>query len=260
MSNELVTYEVRDDVAVLTLNRPDKLNALSDALCDRLMELWAEVERDANVRVAILTAAGPHFCAGADLEPGAADLGGALPGIRQHQIYTGNGLDRFKPVIGAVHGYVLGAGFALAVRGCDVVVAADNAVFGYPEARAGVALAPPEPSPYMPFKVSLEFMLLGWKGGRMMPAERARELGLVNVVVPADRLFDEAMAYAQQLKLVPPLYIRSVKAGHYRATLSDVSRAERDYAEFILPQARSEDARESLAAFRERREPNFKGR
>jgi enoyl-CoA hydratase/carnithine racemase len=260
MSQDVVTYEVREDIAFLTLNRPDKLNALSDGLCDRLMELWRRVEDDPAVRVAILSAAGPHFCAGADLDPGAADLSGALPGIKQHQIYTGNGFDRFKPVVGVVHGYALGAGFALAVRGCDVVVAADDAMFGYPEARAGVALAPPEPSPYMPFKLSLEFMLLAWKGGRMISAERAHALGFVNAVVPRAQAMDEALAYARQLKLVPPLYIRSVKAGHYRATLPEVSRTERDYMEFVLPQARSADAKESLAAFRERRDPVFTGR
>jgi len=257
MSDELVTYDVRDGVAFLTLNRPEKLNAMSDALSDHMMALWAKVEADPAVRVAILAGAGEHFCAGADLE--ACDFSGALPGLRQHQVYTGNGISRFKPVVAMVQGYALGAGYLLAVAGCDVVVAAEGALFGFPEARAGVALGPPQPSPYMPFKMSLEFMLLGWKGGQLMSAQRAHDLGLVNKVVPREGLMDAALAYARQLALVPPLYIRSVKAGHYRAADSVTAQAERDYVTYVLPQALSEDARESLAALRERRDPIFKG-
>ncbi len=257
MSEELVTYEVRDGVAYLMLNRPDKLNAMSDALSDRMMALWAEVERDPQVKVAILSAAGKHFCAGADLE--ATDFSGALPGIRQHQVYTSNGISRFKPVVGVVQGYALGAGYALAVCGCDVVIASGDALFGFPEARAGVALGPPQPSSYMPFKVSLEFMLLGWKGGQLMPADRAYSLGLVNKVVPREALMDEAKVWAHQLTLIPPLFVRSVKAGHYRAAAGHTAQSERDYLEYVLPQAVSDDAKESLAALRERRDPVFKG-
>jgi crotonobetainyl-CoA hydratase len=260
MTQELVRYERDGDIAWLTLNRPERFNALNDALSHQLLTLWDELERDPEVRVAILKAEGPHFCAGADISPGEATMDGALPGLLQHRTYTGNGLHRFKPVIGLVQGYALGAGALLALRGCDIVLAAEGAQFGYPEARAGVALAPPEPLPYMPLKLSLEFMLLAWKGGRMMDACRAYALGLVNQVAPQADLPAQARIWADQLRLVPPLYIRAVKHGHYRAAASATLRAEEDFMNYVLPQAQSEDARESLAAFREKRAPTFKGR
>ena len=260
MSSDLILYEVRDEIAFVTLNRPDRLNALGDELSDALVAVWRRIEADDAVKVAILSAAGKHFCAGADITPGGADLAGGMPGIRQHLTYIGNGLDRHKPVVGVVQGYALGAGYLLAVRGCDIVVATEDALFGYPEGRAGIALAPPEPLPFMPFKTHLEFMLLGWKGGQLMSAERAWQLGMINKVAPADQAMAEAVAYAELLKLVPPLYIKSVKAGHYRAAQTRTGQTERDYMEFVAPQAESEDAREAMAALRERRNPVFKGR
>jgi enoyl-CoA hydratase/carnithine racemase len=112
----------------------------------------------------------------------------------------------------------------------------------------------------MPFKVSLEFMLLAWKDGKIMTAQRALELGLINKVAPADRALDEAIAYAELLKNVPPLYIKAVKHGHYRSVQSRTAQSERDYMQFVLPQARSEDAQEAALARRERRRPRFTGR
>lgn len=259
MSDHLL-YEVKDGIAFITLNRPEKLNALNDAMSDDLVALWEQVEADDEVRVVILTAAGKHFCAGADMTPGEGELGGALPGIRQHLTYIGNGLERFKPVVGVVQGYALGAGYLLATRGCDIVVATEDASFGYPEGPAGIALAPLEYLPYMPFKLSLEFMLLAWKNGQILTAQRALEIGLINKVAPADRALAEAIAYAELLKNVPPLFIKAVKHGHYRSVQSSTAKAERDYMQYVLPQARSEDAREAALARSERRPPRFKGR
>lgn len=253
-------YEVKDGIGFITLNRPEKLNALNDALSDDLVALWTEIEADDRVHVAVLSAAGKHFCAGADMAPGEGDLTGALPGIRQHLTYIGNGLDRFKPVVGVVQGYALGAGYLLATRGCDVVVATEDARFGYPEGPAGIALSPLEYLPYMPFKLSLEFMLLAWKDGKILDARRAHEIGLINKVASAETAFDEAIAYAELLKNVPPLFIKSVKHGHYRSVQSRTAQAERDYMAFVLPQARSEDAREALLARQEKRAPRFTGR
>jgi E-phenylitaconyl-CoA hydratase len=260
MAETLLNYRVENGVARLTLCRPDRLNALSDALSEALNEAWLKVENDPDVLVAILDAEGRHFCAGADMTPGAADLSGAMPGLLQHLTYIGNGLDRFKPVIGLVQGYALGAGYLLATRGCDIVIAAEDAQFGYPEGPAGIALSPLEYLPYMPFKQSLEFMLLAWKGGRMLDANRALELGLVNKIAPADSLEAEGLAYAELLKQVPPLYVKAVKHGHYRTVQSRTAQAERDYVQFVRPQERSDDRKEAAAARSERRKPQFKGR
>ena len=157
MSDDIVRYEVRDEVAFVQMNRPDKLNALSVELADALNETWARFEADPLAKVAILSAAGHAFCAG-------ADIGGDRPSddlripwaIRVHRAYPQNGVRVFKPIIGAVHGYALGGGWALAVRGCDITIAGESAMFGFPEPRVGISIPPIDYLPYVPFKASLE--------------------------------------------------------------------------------------------------------
>lgn len=259
MSEPILLYEVKDQIAFITLNRPDKLNALSPALSDALNDTWARFESDPEARAAILRGAGRSFCAGADLSAPADDLG--IPwAIRIHRAYPQNGVTVFKPIVGAVHGHVLGAGWALAVRGCDITIAAESAVFGFPEPRIAVTVPPFDYQPYLPFKASLEFLLLAWNDGEPMDARRARELGMVNRVVPDAQLLDEAVRWAELLKRIPPLYVRAVKHGHYRSTESKTARDEREYLNFIWPQEVSEDRREGAEAFKTRREPKFKGR
>jgi enoyl-CoA hydratase/carnithine racemase len=112
----------------------------------------------------------------------------------------------------------------------------------------------------MPFKVALEFMLLSWKGGRMMNAQRAYDLGLVNKVVPDAELMDEAVRWAKLLMGVPPLYVKSVKYGFYTGTERGSRKTEREYVNFVLPQELSQDRQEAIDAFIEKREPRFKGK
>ena len=147
------------------------------------------------------------------------------------------------------------------MRGCDITIAADTTQFGFPEGRAGIPIPPVEYLPYLPFKVSLEFMLLAWKGAQMMDAQRAYQLGFVNKVVPEAELLDEAIRWAgEQLKSVPPLYIKSVKRGHYEAVHPRIRMHEHDYIDYVHPQMLSEDRKEAIAAFKEKREPRFVGR
>lgn len=230
-----ILVSVNDGIAHIVLNRPQKLNALDDEMSDALMDAWQQIEEDPDVAVAILSANGKHFCAGADIS-GGANLHGGLPGLKQHRLYTGNGKTRFKPVIGVVHGYALGAGCMLALRGCDVIIASPDAEFGYPEGVAGVAVPPPDYLPILPFRLTLELMLLGWKGGRMINAERAFQTGIINAVAPRDRLLEEAQNYAAMLKRLPGAYVRAVKSGLYRALATRSAQSEDDFVDFIAPQ------------------------
>jgi len=255
---EYVRYIVNDHVATITLSRPERRNALGGELSQQLINSFERAEHDKDVRVILLTAEGSTFCAGADMTPGDPGRYGPLPrGMLAHRTYTENGYSRFKPVVGAVRGYALGAGFYLAIRGCHIVVASENALFGFPEARGGVAIGPVEYMPVMPFKRMLEFLLLGWRGAELMTAERAFELGIVSKVVSDDQLMTEALRYAALLQRIPPLYIKAVKAGMYRSVEKSATKSERDFMEYIYPQQSSGAVEESLSAFAERREPNF---
>jgi len=260
MAEQIVQYEVKDQIAFVRMNRPDKLNALSLELSDALNETWTRFEADPDARVAILSGSGRAFCAGADLAAQTPDDVGIPWAIRVHRAYPKNGVTVFKPIVGAVHGYALGAGWALAVRGCDITIAAESAMFGFPEPRVGIPVAPTEYLPYVPFKASLEFLLLAWNGGEMVDAHRAHALGMVNRVVPEPKLMDEAIRWAEMLKKIPPLYIKSVKYGHYKAAIAQSATDEHDYLNFVWPQQSSEDRSEGQRAFKERREPRFKGR
>lgn len=257
MDESVVLYEVRDRIAHITLNRPEKLNAFNLEMSAALRDTWNRFENDPDAQVAILTGRGKSFSAGVDLTGEDRETGKPW---QYHEAYPRNGISVFKPIVGAIQGYALGQGYIIAVNGCDITIAADNAMFGYPEGRAGVSQIPPQYTPYMPFKIYLEFMLLSWKGGRMVDAQRAYELGIINQVVPESDLMDEAVRWAELLKGIPPLYIKSVKYGLYTQIERKVVRDEREYIRFILPQEESQDKQEALRAFLEKREPHFTGK
>ncbi len=237
------------------MNRPEKLNALNRELQHALGEAWHRLEEDPDALVAILSGAGRAFCTGADISsPELPSLAGF------DEVQPANGITMFKPIVGAVHGYAVAAGFFLAIRGCDLTIAAEGTEFGYPEPRIGQSLAPQEYNPYLPFKVSLEFYLIS--SVKRMSARRAYELGLVNEVVPQAELMAEATKWAEMLKQVPPLAIKAIKYGHYKAMDTATGRltSRREYLLFQKPQEESEDHKEARRAYLEKRKPVFKGR
>lgn len=251
-----VLYEVRDGIAFVTLNRPEVRNAIDGPTSDALKQAWIDMEGDDAVHVGILSGAGEHFSVGKDLK----EVDDPNLPYRTHMAYPPNGRGLSKPLISAVRGYVLGGAYSFAIRGCDLTIAADDTLIGFPEAKAGVAIPPIGYVPLMPFKVSLELMLLGWKGARFMPADRAHQLGLVNEVTTVDGLMPEAIRWAEMLKEVPPLYIRSIKYGHYRDIQLRYLENEHEYVDYIWPQVQSDDRKEAYAAFREGRKPDFGSR
>jgi len=246
----LVLYEVKDQIAYITLNRPEKLNAINTEMVIELSKTWDRFEEDPDSKVAILSGAGKAFCGGADITPGALEPGTV------RRAFPVNGIQVLKPIIGAVHGLAMGAGSGLAIRGCDLTIAAEDAQFGFPEARVGRVGGIIEYRPYMTFKHSMEFYLLGtW-----FDAQKAYEVGLVNKVVPMAELMDTAIDWAERLKKLAPLSLRIIKYGLYKIMDTPVARAEREFKKFVQTQFDSEDFKEGARAFQEKRDPEFKGR
>jgi crotonobetainyl-CoA hydratase len=259
-----VLVERRGNVMIVTLNRPEARNAVNRAVWIGAGEALAEAERDVEVRAVVITGAGAQsFCAGADLKAisrgeriapeDAAQLAWGFAGIVAHTIS--------KPMIAAVNGTALGGGTEIALA-CDLVVAADHAVFGLPEVKRGILAGAGGAFrivQQLPRKVAMEILLTG----DPIDAVRALELGLVNAVVPQDGLLDAALALADRIAANAPLSVQASKRislgivdGRVPADEAGWSATTRESAVVM----RSEDAREGPRAFAEKRAPAWKGR
>ncbi|MER6975677.1 enoyl-CoA hydratase-related protein [Streptomyces carpinensis] len=258
MSDQLL-YEVRDHVAYLTLNRPRVLNAISHDLDHELAERWNEIDRDPDIWVAVLAAAGERaFCAGADISGGAAAsadrlaIGGGLTGV-------GGPLRRLtKPLIAAVQGYVLGAGFELAMC-ADIIVAADNAQFGLPEIKAGIigdCGVVHRAVRQLPYRVAMAMILTSER----LSAADAERFGLVNQVVPFEELADAAAAWAAKLTTASPLAQQAAKHAVLTGLDLPLPAALGMRYEPIEAYAHSLDAQEGNTARAEKRAPQWTGR
>lgn len=253
-----VRYEVRDGVARITIDRPARRNAMSFGVMRGLREALAAARADDTARVVVLTGAGDAaFCAG-------ADLGGI--GDDAHDAHAARGVlaDVFrdlwglgKPTIARVRGFALAGGLGLALA-CDIVVAADDAVFGTPEVDVGLW-------PYMitvpmlrsmPPKVVLELQMTG----RRVDAAEALRLGFVSRVVPVDALDETVDALAAGLAAKSPLVLRLGRDAFHRVLEMDADPALDLLHEALSLHVETEDAREGLAAFAEKRAPRWTGR
>jgi enoyl-CoA hydratase len=243
-------------VAVLTLNRPKALNALSGVLMRALDEALTALEADDAVRCVVLEGAGRAFAAGADVSAMAAgDASETLPGeldlwarVRAFE----------KPLIAAVHGYALGGGCELA-QACDIVIAADDARFGLPEVGLGIipGAGGTQLTPRAIGKsLAMELVL----AGRMLTADEALAHGLCSRVVAREALHDEAVALATTIASRPPVAVRLAKravADAYETSLETGVAHERAAFETAFA---SEDAHEGIRAFVEKRTPRWTGR
>lgn len=259
-SYESVGYELAAErVLTLTLNRPDALNAFNRRMKEELLAAFKGAARDPAVRVVILTGAGRGFCAGQDLkEPrseDAPDLGAELRFRYNPLILAMRRLE--KPIIGAINGVAAGAGCSLALA-CDVRICAESATFIQSFARVG--LAPDTGSAwFLPRLIGFAQAADMIFSAEPVEAHTAQRIGLVNRVVPAGRLLDEARAMAGRLATASPVALALGKRALNYALEHDLASSLEHEAQLQSIAGRSDDHREGLQAFVEKRAPEFTG-
>lgn len=257
---DLVLFARHGAAAVLTFNRPDKLNALSSAMLDQFEARLDQAEADAGVRVVVVTGAGSRaFIAGADIGEYAGQSEAQFQAYQRRSRALFSRLAAFpKPVIAAVNGYALGGGFEVALC-CDILVASANARFGLPEGLLGLCPGgggtqrlTRAAGPYAAAQVLLF--------GERLTADEAQVRGLVVDVVEAAELMTVSLRWAERAARIAPLAAREMK--RLVATAGELPLAsglDREH-EALFGLYRTRDAREGIAAFVEKREARFEGR
>jgi enoyl-CoA hydratase len=252
-----IRTRVEGEIAVIELYRPDVLNALNRQMVTEIVSALEAYDRHDEVRVIVLTGSGRAFAAGADIDEMAGDDPIKLELLNQFAEWDRLSLIK-KPMIAAVNGFALGGGFELALS-CDLIVAAETAEFGFPEVNIGVmpgAGGTQRLTKLIGKTKALEWL---WTGERMS-AKEAHALGIVNRVVAPELLLEETMRLARKLAAKPPLSLRLIKEAVNKAVdypLYEGMQFERK--NFYLLFA-SEDQKEGMAAFIEKRKPRFQGR
>jgi len=245
--NHLLVDHRDDGVTLITINRPERRNAISAQLAMDLQRALTEFDRSEQ-RVAVITGAGDlAFSAGADVSD-VPELWRCIPTV---------GVDTDKPIIAAVAGWCIGGGLILPMM-CDLIVAAENSRFSYPEAKLGLTQGMIAGlAARIPHKIAMELMLRA----KIFDAKRAYEVGLINEVVPTGTQVQAALAIAAEMAEMAPLVLATMKRFVTRDILpagptEQFGRYRRE-AEIV---AKSEDCAEGFASYREKRKPAFTGR
>lgn len=257
MSEDAVLYEVRDRTAVITLNRPERLNAWNAELGRKYFDSLDRAAADPEVRVIVVTGAGRGFCAGADMNVLQGIEGGNDDdrGEAETRAHT-HAMTIPKPIIAAVNGACAGLGFVHALA-CDLRFAAEGAKFTVAFSRRGL-IAEHGCSWTLPRLVGQAVALDLMLSGRVFLAEEAKELGVVNQVFPADRLLDETFAYAEDLATnVSPTSMAVMKYQIYSHPLMAVGDALAESNKFMRESLRRPDFKEGVSSFVEKRSPEF---
>jgi len=247
-----IEYEKKGEVAYITLNRPEKLNAMNAQMHEELGSAWEDFRDDANLRVAILSGNGRCFSAGADLTeraPGPYRYTGEFPDITQTR-------DVFKPIIAAMHGHVVGYGMWISLD-ADIRIAADDTSFWLPEPQWGIATIPAAWFPkIMPWAIASELLLMAER----VDVQRAYQVGMVNKVVTRDQLMVEAEKVAKRICELSPVAVQGMKELMVRGTTLDYKAIDQITGEVQSRVMNSEDRKEGVKAFADRRKVDWPGR
>jgi E-phenylitaconyl-CoA hydratase len=256
-----IDFKVSDEgIALITINRPERLNAMDAEHYQALSRAWVQVRDDATIRVAIVTGAGEKsFTTGADIKSfltAPTDLSEMW--LTQRDQLLNRGLEVWKPVVAAVNGYCLGGGMTLLLA-TDIRVASTNATFSLAEVKRGVIAGnggTQRVLQQLPYAIGMEMLLTG----DGIDAETAARWGLVNKVVPQAELLEAAFAYARKIAANAPLAVQAAKELAVRSRDVNLSTGLRIEAVINRMLSMTEDAKEGPAAFSAKRAPEFKGR
>ena len=264
MTEPHLLYERDGDVVILTMNNPRRKNALTPSMLTLMAAAWDEIDADDGIRAAILTGAGDSYCVGGDLADGwmveAAKPSPAAPPKEAGTIISeGLLLSRSlaKPLIAAVNGPCLGGGCEM-LQQTDIRVAERHAVFGLPETKFGMIAGSGSTvrlKRQIPYTKAMEMILTG----DPLSADEAYHFGLVGHVVPTGQSLAKARGIAARIAANGPLAVRNAKASILASGWLDDADARRIERRFVREVMRSQDAKEGLSAFAQKRRPNFSG-
>lgn len=257
---EFIKVEREGKVAIFTLNRPESLNAINPQLHTELEDIFADVARDDDVNVVVLTGAGKGFCSGGDVrgmdEGRFGDFKTRMP-IRNAKRLIHNMVEVEQPIVAAVNGHAIGLGATLALF-CDVIIASESAKFGDPHVRVGL-VAGDGGAVIWPLLCGLAKAKEYLMTGDLMSASEAERIGLINHVVPPDEVMPKAMELAQRLANGPTRAIRWTKLSCNKRLRDEVNLVLDASLAVETISMLSDDHKEAARAFVEKRAPNFKG-
>ena len=253
MADEVI-YEIKEGIAYITMNRPEKLNAIDPAMRELLWDAFQDVQNNAEVRCAIVTGAGRAFSTGHDLVAMAA--GHANEGHSTGDLYVVQS-QIWKPIIAAINGICLAQGCGIAL-GSDIRIASSKAEFGWPQAKRGIASVsgPALLSQVVPRNIAFEFLFTG----DFVNAEKALQLMLVNYVVEPEDVMSKAKEIADKIVANAPLSIAAIKEASIKGADMGLEERVKYAGQKRNELLETEDAKEGVLAFAEKRAPVWKGR